>query len=82
MNVDFHSVIHCLWLGKTSNDQILSQIQETSGTDAISPRAVQRWTDDFADGKPEFDFSPRLGRPTNPENTIYVRDMIQYEPDI
>jgi hypothetical protein len=42
MNVELHSVIHFLWLRGTGNNQILSQIQETDGIDAISLRMVQR----------------------------------------
>jgi hypothetical protein len=64
MNVELHSVIHFLWIRGTGNDQILSHMQETYGTNAISLRMAQQWTNDFATEKPSsIPPQGRVGRP-------------------
>jgi hypothetical protein len=80
MDVEIPSIIHFLWLRGASNERIMAQIKETYRDGVIYLQSLQRWSQDFAEGRTELDALPRPGRQTDPENADLIMEFLENKP--
>jgi hypothetical protein len=79
MSMELHVVIHFLWPRHTSDQAILSELEEVNGTNAIWLRALEKWITAFDGRRTEFADLPRPGRPFDTENVDALGALIEGE---
>jgi transposase len=65
---------------KTSNEQIVAELEEVYGKGVVHIRTVQRWTDKFANRQEDFNDVPKPGRPRLTEEVGRIQEILKDKP--